>query len=69
MLLVVLFIVKDIVEVLDQLLLASNTIDLTPWNHVEDVIYIVTVSMLIIAYIRLLVKVVRATNDAVSVES
>ena len=42
-----LLVIKDIIKVLDQLLLAADTIDFSSRYHIEDIIDVVTVDMLI----------------------
>ena len=67
LLLIGLLVVEYLVEILYQLLLAADTFDLPPWNHIKDIVDIVAVRVLVLAQIRLLVQIVGVTHDAVSV--
>ena len=51
LLLVHLLVVQDVVKILDQLLLASYSVDFSSWDDVENVVYKVSVWVLIFAKI------------------
>lgn len=53
---------------MNELLLAADAINLASRNNIKDVINVVAICVLIFAYVRLLVQVVRIAHDAVSVE-
>ena len=49
--------------------MATNTFNLATWYHIKDIVYIITICVLIFAHVRFLIKIIRVTHDTISMES